>query len=165
MTELYTLLIVDDEPAVLTALEQLLIREGYTVVTAEDGPQALEIARAQPPDMILCDFQMPEMTGVEVFQAMAEVCPDAIRILVTGQADLDVALAAINEGGVYKFVLKPWNGRDMVVMVRRALEHYQLIREGKVLMEMLEMTLQQQEVQVRGLQDQVIRYRGMLGME
>ena len=165
MTELYTLLIVDDEPAVLTALEQLLIREGYTVVTAEDGPQALEIARAQPPDMILCDLQMPEMTGVEVFQAMDEVCPDAIRILVTGQADLDVALAAINEGGVYKFVLKPWNGRDMVVMVRRALEHYQLIREGKVLMEMLEMTLQQQEVQVRGLQDQVIRYRGMLGME
>ena len=165
MTELYTLLIVDDEPAVLTALEQLLAREGYTVVTAGDGPQALEIARAQPPDMILCDFQMPEMTGVEVFQAMAEVCPDAIRILVTGQADLDVALAAINEGGVYKFVLKPWNGRDMVVMVRRALEHYQLIREGKVLMEMLEMTLQQQEVQVRGLQDQVIRYRGMLGME
>ncbi len=135
------------------------------MVTAEDGPQALEIARAQSPDMVLCDFQMPKMTGVEVFQAMAEVCPDAIRILVTKQADLDVALAAINEGGVYKFVLKPWNGRDMVVMVRRALEHYQLIREGKVLMEMLEMTLQQQEVQVRGLQDQVSRYRGMLGME
>ena len=60
---------------------------------------------------------------------------------------------AINNGGIYKFILKPWNGKDLMVMVRRALEHYQLIQESKVLVEMLDMALRQQEVKVRGLQD------------
>ena len=74
-------------------------------------------------------------------------------------------MAGINEGGIYKFVPKPWNMRDLVVMVRRALEHYQLIQEGKALMEMLDMALREQELKVRGLQDQVVRYRRMLGMD
>ena len=50
---------------------------------------------------------------------MTEICPDAVRILVTGQADLEVAVSAINEGGVYKFVLKPWNTKDLGILVRR----------------------------------------------
>ncbi len=62
---------------------------------------------------------MPQINGVEVFQAMTEICPDAVRILVTGQADLEVAVSAINEGGVYKFVLKPWNTKDLGILVRR----------------------------------------------
>lgn len=165
MTEFYTILIVDDDEFVLTAMKKALAREGYEVFTAEDGPRALEIAREHPPDLVLCDYVMPQMNGVEVFQAMSELCPDAVRILVTGQADLEVAMSAINEGGVYKFVLKPWNTKDLGVIVRRALEHYQLIQEGKALMEMLDMALRQQEVKARGLQDQVDRYRRMLGMD
>ena len=96
---------------------------------------------------------------------MSEICPDAVRILVTGHADLEVAMSAINEDGVYKFVLKPWNTKDLGVLVRRALEHYQLIQEGKALMEMLDMALRQQEVKSRGLQDQVDRYQRMLAMD
>ena len=96
---------------------------------------------------------------------MSDICPDAIRFIVTGQADLDVAMSAINEGGIYKFVLKPWNTKDLVMMVRRAMEHYQLIQEGKALVEMLDMALRQEEVKARGLQDQVDRYKRMLGME
>ena len=164
MTEDYTILIVDDDPGVLLALRQTFAREGYTVFAANDGPEAIEFARETPPDLILCDYAMPQMNGVEVFQAMSELCPDAIRFLVTGQAELGVAMNAINEGGVYKFVLKPWNTKDIVVMVRRALEHYQLIQEGRTLVEMLEMALQHQDVKVRGLQDQVDRYRTILGM-
>ena len=165
MTEFSTILIVDDDSAVLLPMQMLLEREGYTVFAAGDGPEALEIARRYPPDLILCDYKMPQMNGIEVFQAMSDIFPFAVRILVTGQADLDVAISAINEGGVYKFVLKPWNARDLLVMVRRALEHYHLIQEGRVLMEMLDMALQHQEVKVRGLQAQVERYREMLGME
>ena len=165
MTEFNTILIVDDDSAVLLPMQMLLEREGYTVFAAGDGPEALEVARRHPPDLILCDYKMPQMNGIEVFQAMSDIFPFAVRILVTGQADLDVAISAINEGGVYKFVLKPWNARDLLVMVRRALEHYHLIQEGRVLMEMLDMALQHQEVKVRGLQAQVERYREMLGME
>ena len=165
MTEFYTILIVDDDSGVLTALKQVMTREGYEVLVAGDGLEALEVARNQPPDLILCDYRMPKMNGVEVFQAMSDICPDAIRILVTAHAEIDVAMAAINEGGIYKFVPKPWSPRDLVVMVRRALEHYQLIQEGKALMEMLDMALREQELKVRGLQDQVIRYRRTLGMD
>ena len=165
MTEFNTILIVDDDAAVLLPMQMFLEREGYTVFTAGDGPEALEIARRRPPDLVMCDYKMPQMNGVEVFQAMSGICPDAVRILVTGQADLDVAISAINEGGIYKFVLKPWIARDLLVIVRRALEHYHLIQEGKVLMEMLDMALLQQEVKVRGLQAQVKRYRSLLGME
>jgi response regulator RpfG family c-di-GMP phosphodiesterase len=164
MTEIYTVLIVDDEPAVVTAMSHTLSREGYRVLAANNGAQALELAAAQPPDLILCDYMMPGMNGVEVFQEMARICPDAIRILVTGQADLEVAMSAINDAGVYKFILKPWNTNDFNLMVRRALEHYQLIQEGKALMQMLDMALRQQEVKNRGLQHQVDRYRRMLGM-
>ena len=146
-------------------MQHALKREGYDVHTAGDGILALEIAREIPPDLILCDYLMPQMNGVEVFQAMTEICPVAVRILVTGHADLEVAMSAINEGGVYKFVLKPWNTKDLGVLVRRALEHYQLIQEGKALMEMLDMALRQQEVKSRGLQDQVDRYRRMLAMD
>jgi DNA-binding NtrC family response regulator len=165
MSEFYTILVVDDDASVLMAMQHALKREGYDVHTAVDGIQALEIARETPPDLILCDYMMPQMNGVATFQAISEICPDAVRILVTGHADLEVAMSAINEGGVYKFVLKPWNTKDLGVLVRRALEHYQLIQEGKALMEMLDMALRQMEVKSRGLQDQIDRYRRMLGMD
>ncbi len=165
MTEFYTILVVDDDLAVLTALQQVMAREGYEVLVARDGPEALTVAREQPPDLVLCDYRMPEMDGVEVFKAMSNICPDAIRVLVTAHAEINVAMSAINEGGIYKFVPKPWSARDLVIMVRRALEHYQLIQEGKALMEMLDMALREQELKVRGLQDQVVRYRRMLGMD
>ena len=82
------------------------------------------------------------------FRRCGTICPDAVRILVTGQAELGVA---INNVGIYKFILKPWNEKDLMVMVKRALEHYQLIQEGKVLVEMLDIALRQQKVKVRGL--------------
>ena len=73
-------------------------------------------------------------------------------------------MSAINEGGVYKFVRKPWNTRDLVVMVKRALEYSDLIREGRVLVDMLEMANRQQQLELQGLKDQVTRYKKMLGM-
>ena len=161
----YVILVVDDEPAVRLALAKTLETEDYTVLTARDGDEAVEVARVHTPDLILCDYAMPGMNGVEVCQILAEMCPDTVRILITGYAQLDMAMAAINDGGVYKFVQKPWHNRDLIVMVQRALEHYELVREGKVLVEMLEMAHRQQQVKVRGLEDQVARYRRILGME
>ena len=164
MPEFYTVLVVDDDPAVRTAMRQMMERQGYEVHLAQDGPEALEIARAQPPDLILCDYRMPQMDGIEVLKAMSDICPEAIRILVTAHGEIDVAMSAINEAGIYKFVLKPWSPRDLAVMVKRALEHYQLIQEGKALMSMLDMALQEQELKTQGLEDQILRYRQLLGM-
>ena len=164
MASEYNILVVDDDSVVRQALKETLKRQEYEVRLAESGEAALMMAREEAPDLILCDFSMPGMNGVEVCKEMAIICPDAARILITGYADLDVAMAAINEGGVYKFVRKPWNTKDLIVIMRRALEHSELIKEGRVLMEMLEMAHRQQQVELQGLQDQVARYRKMLGM-
>lgn len=164
MASEYNILVIDDDSVVRQALKDTFKRQEYEVRLAESGEAALMMAREEAPDLILCDFAMPGMNGVEVCKEMATICPDAARILITGYADLDVAMGAINEGGVYKFVRKPWNAKDLIVMVRRALEHSELIREGRVLMEMLEMAHRQQHVELQGLQDQVGRYRKMLGM-
>jgi adenylate cyclase len=160
--EPYSVLVVDDEEGVVDTISKLLLRQGYTVRTAGSGREALSSAEANSPDLIMCDNQMPEMNGIEVFQALGKVCPDAVRILITGQSDLGIAVSAINDAGVYRFIRKPWHSRDMVLMVRRALEHYRLVQEGKVLIEMLELALRQKQVQVRGLEHQVDRYKRML---
>jgi len=164
MASEYNILVIDDDLSVRQALQATLNRQEYDVRLAEDGEAGLEMAREVAPDLVLCDFAMPGIDGIEACKELAVICPDAVRILVTGHADLDVAMAAINEGGVYKFVRKPWNTKDLIVMVRRALEHSELVREGRVLMEMLEMAHRQQQVELQGLQDQVTRYRKMLGM-
>ena len=164
MASEYDILVIDDDLGVRQALFEILTRQEYEVRLAEDGETGLQMARDAVPDLVLCDFAMPGIDGVEVCKELAVICPDAVRILITGHADLDVAMAAINEGGVYKFVRKPWNTRDLIVMIRRALEHSELVREGRVLVDMLEMAHRQQQVELQGLQDQVTRYRKMLGM-
>ena len=82
MTDFYPILVLDDDVSVLTALQQVMEREGYEVLMARDGPEALALAREKPPNLVLCDYRMPEMNGVQVFKAMLNICPDAIPILV-----------------------------------------------------------------------------------
>jgi putative two-component system response regulator len=129
--KLSRLLIVEDDADTLDLLRELFVDEGYRVVTAKDGATALKRAKEGPVDLILTDYRLPDITGTELLESLKPVFPDAIRIIITGYAEVKVAMDAINRGKVYKFITKPLNLDDMKVIIKRALEHRGALHEKK----------------------------------
>src|SRR3954449_5577229 len=126
----HTLLVVDDEVDVLESLRHLFHRS-YRVLTAGGGEQALEIIRNNDVHLILSDQRMPGMSG-DVFLSQARrLQPDAIRILFTGYADIQAVINAVNEGNIYRYILKPWDAVELEGVIRQATEHYDLLRDRK----------------------------------
>jgi two-component system response regulator HupR/HoxA len=132
-----TVLIVDDEPRVLDALEAILAAD-FRVVRATGGDAALEILRAEAVAVIVTDYRMPGMTGVELLRRSQELAPDAVRVILTAYTDVDSLMEAINTGRIYHFVPKPWEPNELVVIVRRAAERWALGRENARLRDELE---------------------------
>lgn len=122
------LLIVDDEPDVAESLRHLFRRD-YKVLTASSGPDALELLAEDEVHVILSDQRMPGMTG-DVFLAQARtVRPDAVRMLFTGYADIQAVISAVNEGRIFRYILKPWDPLELESLVRQAADQYALIAE------------------------------------
>lgn len=134
------ILIVDDEEPILETM-QFTFQDEYEVLTAQDARTGQEILdRESPVAVVITDQRMPEMSGVEF---LAQVCrrhPTTTRIILTGYADLDTIVQAINEGHVYAYVSKPWEPDELKPLVRRAVEHHRLLRENEHLMEDLART-------------------------
>jgi two-component system response regulator HupR/HoxA len=134
-----TILIVDDEPRVLDALEAILAAE-FRVLRAGHGEEALECLAAEPDvAVIVTDHRMPGMTGVELLRRSQERTPDAIRIVLTAYTDVDNLMEAINTGRIYHFVPKPWDPNELLVVVRRGAERWRLARENTRLRDELEL--------------------------
>ena len=133
-----TVLIVDDEPRVLDALEAILAAE-FPVVRADHGEEALGVLERQEVAVILTDHRMPGMTGVELLRRSQEIAPHAIRIVLTAYTDVDSLMEAINTGRIYHFIPKPWDPPEVLVVVRRAAERYELARENARLKDELEL--------------------------
>lgn len=129
----YRILLVDDEPNVLKALQRVFRQENYAVLTASGGQEALALLSREPFHLMISDYMMPGMTGAELLRQVKAVKPEIIRIMLTGHADTSAVMGAINEGAVYKFILKPWNDDDLRVTVALALEQYDLIQKNKTL--------------------------------
>ena len=127
----YRMLLVDDEPNVLNALQRVFRQENYVVVTAANGQAALDLLRKETFHLMISDYMMPGMTGAELLKQAKAIKPEMIRIMLTGHADTGAIMGAINEGAVYKFILKPWNDDDLRVTVALALEQYDLIQKNK----------------------------------
>jgi len=128
-------LLVDDEPNVLDALRRHL-RRGFTVETATSGPQALEcIAASGPFAVIVSDYQMPGMNGAAFLREAKRVAPETTRMLLTGQADLAGAAAVVNEGGVFRFLLKPVTTEGLVTALHAGVEQHELVQAERVLLE------------------------------
>ncbi len=123
----YRILLVDDEPNVLNALQRVLRQENYQVVTANNGKEALELLRHAPFHLIITDYMMPVMNGGDLLRQAKTLHPEMIRILLTGHADTAAIMAVVNEGAVYKFILKPWNDDELRVTLALALEQSELI--------------------------------------
>jgi DNA-binding NtrC family response regulator len=160
------ILLVDDEQDVLTVLEDLFTSRGYRVTTASDGTEALEILGTDRPDLILSDFRMNQMDGLTLFKHTIGICPDAIRILLTAHGDMKLAMDAINEASVYKFITKPWNNSDLLLNVQRALEHYDLIIQNRAFADTLEFMVDENTEEIDrlrlGLREMAARIRTLL---
>lgn len=129
----YRLLFVDDEPGILKALARVFRQENYEVVTAASGEEGLVRLAEATTHLVISDFMMPAMTGAEFLREVKQRSPETIRIMLTGHANTDAVMGAINEGAVYKFILKPWNDDDLRVTVALALEQSDLIARNRAL--------------------------------
>ena len=130
-----TILIVDDEEMILKALVRTLRNENYNIFTAMGGQEALKLFDMREFDLVISDQNMPEMDGVTFLQKVKAEQPETLTVMLTGAKDISVAMQAINEAGVYKFILKPWDDDDLKVTIQRALESLDLIRERDELRE------------------------------
>ena len=134
------LLIVDDDESILKALRRLLsitpCTSGETSFTLEidifSSPQeALEKARHTAYDLVLSDYRMPFMNGVQFLKAFREIQPDAARLILSGYSDLNGLIGAINEAGISRFISKPWNDYELVSAIAQALALHDLTMENQ----------------------------------
>ncbi|MCD6293112.1 MAG: response regulator [Deltaproteobacteria bacterium] len=116
------ILLVDDEEMVLHALRRVLATSEWDLLVAGSGSQALEIMARQPVSLVISDQRMPEMSGLELLSVVKEKYPETIRIVLTGYAEMDVVVKAINQGEVYRFFTKPWNNDELLQTIREVLQ-------------------------------------------
>jgi len=130
----HTILLVDDEVNVLNALQRALRPDGYRILTATSGTDALAILTHETVAAIISDQRMARLSGTE-FLRQARLCqPDAVRIMLTAYADTEAIMDAINQSEVYRFITKPWDDGDLRLTLRRALDQFDLVMENRALM-------------------------------
>lgn len=117
------ILVVDDEPDILFSLRGLL-RTDFTVFTANSGTEAIELLRDNPVHVIMTDQRMPGMTGAEMLSRVRATCPEAIRMIFTGYADIKAVIEAINHGGVHRYLVKPWDPDELREALLDACQRY-----------------------------------------
>lgn len=129
----HPILLVDDESEILFSLRGLL-RTEFDVHTAESGAEALEILGRQSIHAIMSDQRMPNMTGVELLRRAKEERPEAVRMVFTGYADIKAVIDAVNQGGIYRYLTKPWDPDELVTALRQACEHYDRLSQRRLLL-------------------------------
>lgn len=127
------ILLVDDEQSVLNALQRLFRRFAYEVVQCTSGQQGLDVlARSAPFNLVISDYRMPGMNGVEFLSVVRERWPDTVRMVLSGFADTQAIISATNEGNIYKFIAKPWDEPFLLQSVNDALElNYRNLMQNK----------------------------------
>ena len=128
------ILFVDDEENVLSALRRSLRKEGYELFFAASAEQGFEILAKNPIDLVLSDHLMPHMTGLEFLKLVRNRYPHTLRLMLTGHADMQTAVEAINGGEIYRFLAKPWNDGELKLVLQVAVERLELERENRRLL-------------------------------
>jgi signal transduction histidine kinase len=129
----HSILIVDDEESVTKSLKRLLRKDVHEIVTAASGMEGLQRIReaAGPFSLVISDQRMPGMTGVRFLEKVKKASPHSTRVLLTGVADMQTIIDAVNEGEIHRYVTKPWNDGEMVTMVRQAVEQFEKALENR----------------------------------
>jgi len=124
-----TIIIVDDEEMVLTSLNSFLSLETeYKIKTFTSAKKALEFIKNNDVGLVVSDYLMPEMDGITFLAKVKEIRPQVPRIILTGYADKENAIKAINDVGLFQYVEKPWDNEDILIIFRNGLEKQKLIK-------------------------------------
>ncbi|MFN3308028.1 MAG: response regulator [Anaerolineales bacterium] len=142
------ILVIDDEPGIREGVRRGLSPQGYVVETAEDGKAGLALFCEQPFDLVLIDVMMPGTSGIDLIGEIHKIDPEAVCVIITGYATVEMAVRAIKEGA-YDFLTKPFSVDDLLLVVRQGLERRRLSLETK--------RLQRIEEQARRLQEEKAR--------
>jgi len=150
----HTILVVDDEELFLEYIQRAFSSENYNVITATSGKEGLDILGKLRVSMVISEYKLPLMNGLEFLEKVRIIYPNILTIMVTEHADVELAIKAINEAGVYKFLLKPWDDIDFKNTIKKTLESLQVIRERNVLVRKVkthEATLKELEKRYPGI--------------
>src|SRR4030042_5326384 len=163
-------LFVDDEENIRRSIKRLFMEESYEILTANSGEEALKLLKDhQNIGLIVSDQRMPGMQGVDLLKQATDLSPDTLRIMLTGYTDINAAIEAINKGGAYQYITKPWKDDELIQIVRDGVYRYSLIRENKRLTELvkrqneelrqwndqLQSRVQEQPIEIRETQKQL----------
>jgi DNA-binding NtrC family response regulator len=129
------LLLVDDEPNLTSALVRSLDRSQFEIFTADSAQQGLMILAGNDIDVVVSDERMPGMTGSQFLTEVRKKWPHTIRMILSGQADLEAAVRAINEGEVYRFLLKPCHPKELQLTILQGLQHKKLVAQSRKLLQ------------------------------
>ncbi|MBU4334490.1 MAG: response regulator [Candidatus Omnitrophica bacterium] len=143
--------VLDDEQNILESLERLFFKEDFGVFTTTDHKEAMKMLEKEKIKLVMSDQRMPDITGVEFLKQVKEKYPDVMRILITGHTDIQSAEDAINFGGVYRFINKPWNSDELKGAVRQAIKHYDLVIENRNLFDSTKIKNEELEILNRKL--------------
>lgn len=120
------ILFVDDEGSILKAARRFFVLRDVEILTAGSGNEALELFKNHDISVLVTDQRMPEMTGTELVEKVRHLSPETVRIILSGYTDLSALLEAINNGKIFRFMVKPWKDDDLLKYIEEALEQYQL---------------------------------------
>ena len=148
------ILVVDDEEMVLVSIKSFLMLETeYDVHTCTTPAEGVELIRQRTIDLVISDYLMPEMDGISFLLQVKNIQPHAIRILLTGYADKENAIKAINDVGLYQYIEKPWQNADLALVIKNGLEKRFLIE--RLQQKIREVQMAQESLQE--IQDQIIK--------
>jgi putative two-component system response regulator len=157
-----TVMFVDDEEIILECMKSIFGEMNFNVVTESNPRSALERIKLEDIAVIVSDQKMPGMTGIEFLSQVKNISPDTAKILMTGFADFQTAVDAINTGEVFRFILKPWKNDDLIKTVEEAVIHYEMIHALKKADEAtlisLAQTIELKDPYTRGHCDSVAKY-------
>lgn len=142
-------MLVDDEENILNSLRRLLRGQPYDLVMAHSGDEALQLFEAQPIDLVVSDARMPGMDGATLLAEIHKRDPGCMSVLLTGYADINTIITAINEGQIYRYLSKPWNDEELLLTIRQALA-YQFVERER---ERLQHLTQEQNQQLKSLNE------------
>ncbi len=134
----HKVLLVDDEPHVTEGLKRSLRREPYEILCASSAEEGMRILARESIDVVISDEKMPGTSGAEFLSRVRKEYPDTIRMILSGQADLDAAIRAINEGEIFRFLTKPCSELELAMAVRHALQQKSLLSETQRLLRVAE---------------------------
>ena len=125
-------MIVDDEPNILNSLKRVLRKmEDWDIETYDNVSEAIKRAQTTTFELVISDYRMPEMDGVEFLNEIRNFQPEAMRIILSGFTELEALLGAINEAEIFRYICKPWDDHDLIATITHALAHREVLVENR----------------------------------